>query len=99
MINILPRIEANKQVEDSYSYKDELVVYSRYLSFCTSTLFHLSGPDSEEFEHEVWSEIREIGRSISKIGGAQKLKSVFNSLSVEEQSMVYLGWAGLENFE
>ena len=83
----------------SNSNERELKVYRYYLSFCINTLFHLSGPETEDYEDEVWAEIHKIGRKIRKSGGIDALVMAYENLTADEKSIVQSAWKGIGGFD
>ena len=87
------------QSRKSYDYERVLKVYRGYLSFCINTLFHLTGPESEDYEDDVWAEIHKIGRKIRKAGGVKALVNAYDCLTSDEKSIVQSAWKGIGGFE
>ncbi|NRA45113.1 MAG: hypothetical protein HRU09_09185 [Oligoflexales bacterium] len=77
----------------------EVEIYRSYLSFAISTIFYLNGPETDDFEDDVWSEIHSIGRKIKRLGGTVALFNAYNALSNDEKSIVSTAWKGIGGFD
>ncbi|MFK7825609.1 MAG: hypothetical protein AB8G05_15770 [Oligoflexales bacterium] len=77
----------------------EIEIYRSYLSFAISTIFYLNGPETDDFEDDVWSEIHSIGRKIKRLGGTVALFNAYNALSNDEKSIVSTAWKGIGGFD